>query len=345
MLLNDTPNGKPLKQQAVDTSYPFSSSNKPTVSVVIPTLNEAKNLPYVLPRIPDIVDEVVLVDGRSTDNTIEVARRLRPDIRIILEKRRGKGVALRTGFKAATGDIIIMLDADGSMYPEEIYTFVGALMAGADFAKGSRFLQGGGTSDMEFYRKFGNWCFVMLVRVLFGGKYSDLCYGYNAFWAYTLPLLELDGDGFEIETMMNVRAVHAGLSITEVPSFEAQRIHGYSKLQTIPDGWQVLKTIFKEWLGKPRLRAVPKVERARDDSFVPAVRLLFREAIHLARNQKDLPSQAYESNRQAVKLAYSMLLSLETTCPNAKMLQERYSQYYNDESIWAFLESSESMVE
>src|SRR5215217_6456576 len=180
-------------------------SSQISVSVIIPALNEAKNLQYVLPRIPDWVHEVLLVDGNSTDNTVEMARSLYPDIRIVEQQGRGKGAALRAGFAAATGEIIVMLDADGSTDPAEMPAFVGALLAGADFVKGSRFLQGGGTSDMSLHRKFGNWGFAMGVRVLFGGIYSDLCYGYNAFWRRVLPCLELYGDGFEIETIMNVQ--------------------------------------------------------------------------------------------------------------------------------------------
>jgi glycosyltransferase involved in cell wall biosynthesis len=163
-----------------------------------------------------------------------------------MQDGRGKGAALRTGFAAATGDIIVMLDADGSTDPSEIPLYVGALLAGADFAKGSRFLQGGGTKDMPFYRKLGNWGFVWLVRTMFGGKYTDLCYGYNAFWKRVLPELDLNCDGFEVETMMNVRALKAGLKIIEVPSFEFPRVHGNGRLRTIPDGWRVLKTIFSE---------------------------------------------------------------------------------------------------
>ena len=234
----------------------FWRRGTPTVSAVIPALNEAENLSYVLPRIPSFVDEVLLVDGHSTDGTVEVARRLRPDIRVVQQQGRGKGAALRTGFAAAKGDIIVMLDADGSTNPAEIPAFVAALLAGADFAKGSRFLQGGGTSDMPFYRRWGNAAFVGLVRLLFGGEFSDLCYGYNAFWARVLPTLNLDGDGFEIETMMNVRALVAGLKIAEVPSFEAERVYGEGRLKTFPDGWRVLKTIFKERIRAWRLPGI-----------------------------------------------------------------------------------------
>lgn len=231
---------------------------RPTVSVVIPTLNEELNLPFVLPRIGTWIDEVIIVDGRSTDNTPEVAREIMPGVRIVHERRSGKGAALRAGFAACTCDLIIMLDADGSTDPREIPIFVGALAAGAEFVKGTRFAQGAGTEDMWFLRKFGNRALVRLVRILFGGRFSDLCYGYIALWKRVLPDLDLDSDGFEIETQMNIRALTAGLKVVEVPSFERNRINGSSNLRTFADGWRVLKTIMREWrrrrqIGLPRV--------------------------------------------------------------------------------------------
>jgi glycosyltransferase involved in cell wall biosynthesis len=218
----------------------------PRVSFVVPTLNEAKNLPWLLPRIPKWAHEVIIVDGRSTDDTVEVARRLHPYVKVVMEPRRGKGAALQAGFKAVTGDIIVMLDADGSMVPEEAIVFVGALMAGADLVKGSRFLQGAGTDDMSLFRMLGNWGLTLIVRVLYGGVSSDLCYGYMAFWSKHVATLNCDCDGFEIETLINVRAMKNHLSISEVPSFEASRISGESNLHAIRDGWRVLKTILRE---------------------------------------------------------------------------------------------------
>jgi glycosyltransferase involved in cell wall biosynthesis len=222
------------------------------VSVVIAAKNEAANLPHVLPLIPADVHEVILVDGESLDDTIAVARRLLPGIRVLAQSGRGKGSALRTGFAAATGDIIVALDADGSTDPREIPAFVAAL-AGADYAKGSRFMRGGGTADMPPYRRAGNWTLTMLVRLLFGGRFSDLCYGYNAFWTRCLPDLALEATGFEIETEMNLRALRAGLRVVEVPSFESPRIYGESNLHTLPDGWRVFKQILRErFRGRPR---------------------------------------------------------------------------------------------
>lgn len=244
--------GNMLQGTAI-TTEDYSGQNKPIeVSVVIPTLNEAKNLPHVLPRIPAWVSEVIIVDGRSTDNTIEVARELIPDVVIVKEYRKGKGAALRAGFNAATGDIIVMLDADGSMAPEEIPVYVGALMAGADFVKGSRFMQGGGTDDMEFHRYLGNLGLMMVAKVLFGGRYTDLCYGYSAFWRSALEKLDLRSDGFEIETEMNVRALQTKLKISEVPSFEYDRINGTSNLNAIRDGLRIVRTMTYEFLGVGR---------------------------------------------------------------------------------------------
>jgi glycosyltransferase involved in cell wall biosynthesis len=244
----DSEMAAPTRELAAAKEVPHHKLPIPTVSIVIPTLNEAENLPALLPQIPDWVHEIIIVDGRSTDDTVNVARRLCPSVKIVLEPRRGKGVALRSGFSAATGEIIVMMDADGSMRPEEIVHFVGALMAGADFVKGSRFLQGAGTDDMSYMRMFGNWGLTRFVRLLFGGHFSDLCYGYMGFWSKHVPVLHTQADGFEIETALSIRACKAKLRIVEVASFEKPRLFGESHLNTIRDGWRVFTTIISERL-------------------------------------------------------------------------------------------------
>jgi glycosyltransferase involved in cell wall biosynthesis len=247
--------------QAVDQSAPAAepaaSNGQPRVTVVIPTLNEARNLEHVFAALPAGLHEVIVVDGHSVDGTPDVARRLRPDVLVINQTRTGKGNALACGFAAATGEIIVMIDADGSTDPAEIPRFVEALTSGADFAKGSRFAPGAGSSDITPLRKLGNRLLGLAVNALYGTRYSDLCYGYNAFWAKHAPAFGLQanspgqrrvwGDGFEIETVLNLRASAAGLAITEVPSFEYARIHGTSNLRTIRDGQRVLRTILTEW--------------------------------------------------------------------------------------------------
>jgi len=192
-------------------------ASQPAISVVIPTLNEAANLPHVFNRLPSTIDEVVIVDGHSIDDTIAVARALRPDVRVVLQDGRGKGNALACGFAAATGDIIVMLDADGSTDPAEIPQFVEALLAGHDFAKGSRFAPGGDSADITGVRRLGNRALSLLVNVLFRTRYSDLCYGYNAFWRHCLPHIHVTCSGFEVETLINIRVARAGLSVAEIP--------------------------------------------------------------------------------------------------------------------------------
>ncbi len=226
-------------------------SREVTVGVVIPTLNEAENLPYVLRRLPAWVNEVIVVDGHSTDDTVAVAKAFRPDVTVIHQDGKGKGNALACGFRAVTSDITVMLDADGSTDPEEIPRFVAALTNGYDFAKGTRFVTGGGSSDITPLRRLGNWGLTTMVNRVWKVRYSDLCYGYNAFWTHQLDSVYARCNGFEVETLMNIRLAESGIRVIEVPSFEANRQHGASHLRAARDGTRVLRTIIAEWI-RPR---------------------------------------------------------------------------------------------
>jgi glycosyltransferase involved in cell wall biosynthesis len=213
--------------------------------------------------------EVILVDGNSKDNTIEAAREAYPGIRVTSQSGRGKGDAFRTGFAAVTGNLVVMLDADGSADPAEIPSFVAALEAGADFAKGSRYMEGGGSADITRLRSLGNSVLSGTANVMHGTHFTDLCYGYNAFWARCLPFISLDVPGFEVETLINLRMASSGMKITEVPSYEKERISGDSNLKTFRDGFRVLGTIFKEArrrrsLRHPRHNVSAEVERERE---------------------------------------------------------------------------------
>jgi glycosyltransferase involved in cell wall biosynthesis len=255
------------------------------VSVVIPTLNEARNLPHVLARIPSDVHEVIVVDGHSVDDTLAVARRLRPGARIVIQSRTGKGNALACGFASATGDVIAMVDADGSADPGEIPRFVQALVDGADFAKGTRYAVGGGSSDLTRMRSLGNRTLSAVANRLSGMSHSDLCYGFNAFWRRHVPVLGLDatsppspwgdgrlwGDGFEVETLIHIRAAHAGLVVTEVPSFEHPRIHGVSNLSAFSDGLRVLRTIVTERRRVQRVATQARAAAALEDLCEPGL--------------------------------------------------------------------------
>lgn len=234
-------NGTPVATTAV------SDPRGPAVSLVIPTKNEARNLAWVLGQVPACVDEIVLVDGVSTDATCTMALACRPDIRVVMEKRLGKGAALRTGFEACTGDVVVMLDADGSMSPAEIPHYLHFLTNGYDFVKGSRFVAGGGSLDITRMRRLGNWALLQLVNTLYDANLTDLCYGFCAFHRRYLQHLDLTASGFEIEAQMTVHAVQAGLRIAEVPSLELPRRSGRSNLRAVRDGRRVLNTVLRDY--------------------------------------------------------------------------------------------------
>jgi hypothetical protein len=255
-------------QNAVPYTGPDRRASRSTkISVVVPAMNEGQNIGHVLERLPDGLHEVILVDGNSKDDTVEAARRAYPEIRVTTQGGRGKGDAFRTGFAAVTGNLVVMLDADGSADPAEIPRFVAALEAGADFAKGSRYLDGGGSADITWTRKLGNTCLSGTANLLHGTHFTDLCYGYNAFWARCLPFIALDVPGFEVETLINLRIAAAGMKITEVPSYEEERIFGDSNLKTFRDGFRVLGTILSE---SRRRRGIHREHRPRLDAETQA---------------------------------------------------------------------------
>jgi glycosyltransferase involved in cell wall biosynthesis len=240
---------------------PHDSGHAPRVTVVIPAMNEERNIAWVLRGLPAVVDEVVLVDGDSTDATVEVARSVRPDIIVIGQERPGKGAALRAGFEAARGEYVVMLDADGSMDPAEVALYLETLAAGHDMVKGSRFLDGGGTDDMELVRRLGNRALLTIGNLLHGRRFTDLCYGFMGFRASALPRLMLESDGFEIETEIVVKAIKADLRITEIPSFELPRRYGQSNLNAWRDGRRVLRCLLSERRRELPHRSAPSFDQ------------------------------------------------------------------------------------
>lgn len=219
-------------------------------------MNETANLLRLLPHVPEDY-EMVVVEGGDIEHT----KRTVSDypVRVIGQTRKGKGNALVCGCVAATGKYLVMVDTDGSAEISEIPRFIDALESGADFVKGSRYLVGGGSDDLTRLRSAGNIGFTQLANTLFGTKFTDLCYGYNAFTremfeSWNLPAVNKSkpqwGDGFEIETLFACRAAKLGAEIAEVPSHEYNRIHGESNLHAWQDGKRVLRTIWKEWRGR-----------------------------------------------------------------------------------------------
>ncbi|WP_371667096.1 glycosyltransferase family 2 protein [Streptomyces sp. NBC_00289] len=244
-------NSDPFIPHKIDTDRGTKTSQETgstptTVSLIVPARNEARNIPWVFEQIPDCVDEVILVDGDSHDATVSMAVLCLPSVRSVRQSGPGKGNALRTGFLAATGDYIVMMDADGSMSPAEIPHYLHFLNNGYDFVKGSRFVQGGGSLDITRFRRMGNRLLVAAANQLYHASLTDLCYGFCAFRRSFLDQLDLHAVGFEIETEMVVHALRCGLRIAEVPSLELPRRSGNSNLHAISDGRRVLRTLLSE---------------------------------------------------------------------------------------------------
>lgn len=214
-----------------------------SVSLVIPTLDEEANLRRLLPTLPTVC-ELVVVDGDSSDCSVDLVEQMRPDAIILQQPARGKGDALLCGFHACSGDIIVTLDADGSTDASELPVFIDALLGGADFAKGSRAI--GGSADLTRVRSLGNRALVTVFNLVYQRSYTDLCYGYNAFWRRCLHYMSQTAGGFEIETQMHAWMAVAPVQVVEVPSFELPRNFGTSRLRPLRDGLRILRVILKE---------------------------------------------------------------------------------------------------
>jgi glycosyltransferase involved in cell wall biosynthesis len=220
------------------------------VGILIPALNEEKNIEDVLCRLNDFgFNNVLVIDGQSKDNTIGVARKY--GAKVVLQSGKGKGGAIRQVLNNCDLDVdaLVLMDADGSMDPAEIPRFIKALNSGADVVKGSRFMKGGSTFDMDSTRRFGNSMLMFVLNFLWSANYTDLCYGYAVFNKRAIEKLApvLESDGFEIETEIFIKALDLGLVVKEVPSVEYERKYGVSNLHAMRDGFRILKTIFKEY--------------------------------------------------------------------------------------------------
>lgn len=216
-----------------------------TVSVIVPTRNEAPNLAALFESLPPVY-EVIVVDGHSVDGTAEQALALMPEARIVLQTGAGKGNAMREGLEAAMGDVAVFIDADGSNVPGEVERFVLALVNGADLAKGSRFLERGGSADITGVRRAGNAVLRGIVNRIYGTRFTDLAYGFNAVWTKHRDVLKLDCNGFEIETLIHIRAARLGLVIEEVPSYENERTVGSTNLHAVRDGIRIVAVLVRE---------------------------------------------------------------------------------------------------
>jgi hypothetical protein len=225
-------------------------SHMARVSLLIPARNEAENIAVLLDKLAAILPgmaEITVIDGGSMDATVHVATAL--GATVVPQKGTGKGDALRQAFEADhAGDIVVIMDADGSNRPEEVPQLIAAIVNGADIAKGSRFLKGGGSTDLSYIRKIGNKFFTSIVNHAWSGEYTDLCYGFMAFRQDALHKLRpfLESTNFQIETEICIKARKLGLKVVEIPSIELKRRYGTPKLRGFHDSLSIAKVMLRE---------------------------------------------------------------------------------------------------
>jgi len=212
------------------------------ISVVIPCYNEASSIQNVLRSLPKRIDEVIVVDNDSNDATASIARE--EGARVVVEKRRGYGAAIKRGFESATGDIIVTVDGDGQHPAKEIEPMI-ALLEGQqlDFVVGSRFPLAG--ANMGRIRVIGNGLFNVAIRFLFGIR---LCDSQSGMWVFRRRVLErimLESDGMAVSQEIKIKtALDPMLRLGEHHIVCAERI-GASKLSPMRDGIKNLRSLFR----------------------------------------------------------------------------------------------------
>lgn len=224
------------------------------VTIVIPARNEEQSITEVLDGLaqqpPGLFNEIIVVDGRSTDATVDRCKRYqRLAVRVIDQPRIGKGDAVMAGVDAAHGNIVAIMDADGSHSPQELHTLLAALGPSVDIAKGSRFLKGGASYDMGFVRSLGNRMLTFLVNFLFRTRYTDITYGYMVFRKSSFRKLGFRDTSIAMDAHLMIQAAKNKLKVVEVPCVERARVSGISKAPAVPTGFKNLMLILRSRLG------------------------------------------------------------------------------------------------
>ena len=216
-------------------------------TLAILALNEIEGIQVVVPQINRAwVDEIIVVDGGSTDGTIEWCEA--NGLRVLRQRRRGYGAGMREVMEIAQGDVVIEFMADGNCDPVFIPKLISKIAEGYDLVIGTRYGDGARSYDDTWITRLGNWGFTRLINILFGGSFSDAMMGYRAYRIAAFKTMQVDEDGLTFPTQGSIQFAKYGYKIGEVGASEPKRIGGERKAHNFYTGWALVKMIAREWV-------------------------------------------------------------------------------------------------
>ncbi len=210
-------------------------------------LNEIEAARVIIPQInKKWVDEIIVVDGGSTDGTVEFVKS--QGLLVQSQSRRGFGTGMLQGLKMAKGDVVVEFRPDGNSIPNDIPRLIAKIQEGYDLVIASRYLGGAKSDDDDRLTAFGNWMFTTIVNVLFGARYTDALVGTRAFLREKALSLAFDVPGLSWPCQSSIRFARAGLKIAEIPAREPPRIGGVRKMHPFRTGWEICKLIVRDFV-------------------------------------------------------------------------------------------------
>jgi glycosyltransferase involved in cell wall biosynthesis len=219
-------------------------------TLLLPTLNEIEAVRAIVPQIrKEWVDEIICIDGGSTDGTVEFMRE--HGIRVHSQSGRGFGQGMLQGMHLATGDIVVEFTPDGNAIPADIPRMIDKVREGYDLVVASRYLPPAKSYDDDWLTATGNWLFTRIVNVMFGTRYTDVLIGFRAYRRAAALPLGLDTPGLSWPCQGSIRFARAGLRIIEIPADEPARIGGARKMKPIKTGLEIWRVILREFFRSP----------------------------------------------------------------------------------------------
>lgn len=212
------------------------------VSLIIPTLNEAGCIAKTISEVPQgSANEIIVVDGHSTDGTADIVKAL--GHKVVMQTGKGFGNAFTEGVLASSGDIVVLMDADGSHNPADIPLLVEKVKEGYDYVMAIRYAPGRRSEDDTWIRHLGNMFFTFLINLIHKVFVADALYLYTAIRKDKFHLIRPKSSGFEYCVEILIKAHKNKLSFAQVPSTERRRAVGKSKVNAFVDGLRILKAI------------------------------------------------------------------------------------------------------